>query len=333
MLRPVCNIKIGLQDFDFVTEGSIVTSWKLFTDTAEITLPHKFKKNDKVIFVGEDNLFKKGDAVTIEAGYFPVKNHLFEGYVTGVKPGIPTTIKMQDPTYLLKQNNLTLSFKSVTLKELITACLSAAKEKSKGYVLEGLNKITVETVEAKLGAFRITNVNIVNVLEELKKTYALTSYMRGHILYVGLAYNGNGKKVKLEFYKDILNDENLEYLKEEDRPIKVKAISMLENNTKIEIELGDPNGEQRTITKYNLSEAQLKEVATREISRLRYEGFSGNFTTFLHTPLYHGDEIEIIDRKTPERNGVYLVEAAEYQIGINGYFQTITLGVRIDARN
>lgn len=333
MLRPTCKISIGKETFGFVTECSIASSWKLYTDTAEMTLPHKFKKDDKVIFVGENNIFKKGDAVLIEAGYFPDKTKVFEGYVSGVKPGLPTSISMEDAAYLLKQNNITLSFKEVTLKQLLTACIEEAKKTATGYVLEGLNRLTVEAIDAKLGAFRLTNVNMINVLEELKKTYALTSYVRGNVLYVGLAYYGNGKKAAFSFRKNILNDENLEYLKEEDRRIKVKAVSMLENNTKIEVEVGDPSGEQRTITKYNLTEKELKEVAEREISRLRYEGFSGTFTTFLSPVMEHGDEVELIDPVTPERNGVYLVEAVEINIGINGYFQTITLGARTDARN
>jgi len=47
----------------------------------------------------------------------------------------------------------------------------------------------------------------------------------------------------------------------------------------------------------------------------------------------HGDEVELIDPKTPERNGVYLVEAVSYPVGVSGYFQNITLGPRINARN
>lgn len=332
MLRPFCNIIIGKNNFDFVTNASFSTSWKLYTDTGEIILPHKFKKDGKVVFVGEDNIFKKGDAVEVRAGYFPTKALLFEGYVTSVKPAVPVEIKVEDAAWLLKQNNLTLSFKKTTLKELITACLSEAKSKASGFVLEGLNKIKIEAVDANLGAFRLTNVNIVNILEELKKTYALTSFFRGHTLYIGLAYNAGGARAVFEFEGKGINaiiEGDLEYLKEDETAIKVKAISMLENNTKIEIEVGDPNGEQRTITKYNLTESELKDVATREIDRLRYEGFRGSFKTFLTPVIYHGDEIEITDPKTPERNGVYLAEAIDYEIGVNGYFQVIKLGVKV----
>lgn len=334
MLRPVCTISIGEEEFDFVTTANFNSSWKLFTDTGNLTLPNKFKKDDKVLFVGEDNLFKKGDKVKVEAGYFPTKETIFEGYVKGVKPALPVEILVEDAAWLLKQNNITLSFEKVNLEELLTESLNKAKEKATGYILEGLNQINLKVVEANLGAFRITNVNITNVLEELKKTYKLTSFFRGYDLYVGLAYYGDGKRAAFEFESKGVNaiiTENLEYLKEEDTVIKVKAVSILENNQKIEVEVGDPSGEQRTITKYNLTEDELKEAATREIDRLRYEGFRGSFSTFLSPVMYHGDEVELIDPKTPERNGVYLIEAVDYEIGVNGYFQTIKLGAKISA--
>lgn len=328
MLRPFCHIKIGENEFDFVSEGTFSTSWRLFTDTGEITLPHKFKKENKVIFVGENNFFKKGDSVEIEAGYFPNKEQIFEGYLSAIKPAIPVQLKFEDAAWLLKQTNITVSFEKVTLSELLTKCLSLAKEKAAGYVLEGLNKLKIEAIEANLGTFRITNVNITQVLEELRKTYALRSFFRGHTLYVGLAYYGDGNKATFEFEKNIIEDD-LEYLKEDDLVFKVKAVSMLENNTKIETEVGDPNGEQRTITKYNLTLTELKAAAEREVERLRYEGFRGKFKTFLEPIVRHGDEVEIIDPRTPEKNGVYLVEQVEYEIGINGYFQTIKLGAKI----
>jgi hypothetical protein len=145
-----------------------------------------------------------------------------------------------------------------------------------------------------------------------------------------LAYYATGKRAKLIFQEDIIEDD-LEYLKRDELTFKVKAISMLENNKKIEIEVGDPSGEQRTITKYNLSKEELKKVAEREIETLRYEGFRGKFKTFLQPVMYHGDEIELIDKDLPERNGVYLIEGVDYEIGVSGYFQIITLGAKISA--
>lgn len=328
MLRPVIDIKIGENQFNFVTDCKVATSWKTFTDTGLLTLPHKFKRGDRVIYAGENNFFKKGDPVSISAGYYPNKTPIFEGYVAGVKPSIPVEIKLEDPAFLLKQTNLTLSFEKVDLRTLLRDSIEEAKKKASGYILDGLNKIKIEAISADLGAFRLTNVNIVQVLEELKKTYALTSYFRGHTLYVGLAYYATGKRAKFEFQKNII-DSSLEYLKEDEITFKIKAISILENNKKIEVEVGDPSGETRTITKYNLSEGELKKAAEREIDRLRYEGFRGSFFTFFEPTVFHGDEAEIIDKKYPEKNGVYLIEAVEYETGVNGYFQTVHLGAKI----
>lgn len=331
MLRPFCKINIGDNEFDFVTGCDLDSSWKEYTDKGRLTIPHRLKENGKVIFIGEDNFFNKGDSMTLSAGYYPKITKIFDGYVSKIIPSIPVTIEFEDAAYLLKQTNLTLSFESVTLSELMEAVLKEAIEKSTGYVKEGLKLIELDVVDAALGAFRLTNVNITNILEELKKTYALTSYFRGHTLHVGLAYTIEDRtRHVFRFQEDIIDDgANLEYLKEDDVLFKVKAVSMLENNKKIEIEVGDPNGEQRTITKYNLNEKDLREAAEREAENLRYEGFRGSIQVFFDPVVFHGDEIEIIDSLRPERNGVYLAESVAYTFGINGYFQEINLGAKV----
>jgi hypothetical protein len=327
MYRPVIQINIGKNDFDFVTAGDFSSSWQTFTDTGVLVLPHKFVKNKKTIYAG-DGVFKKGDPVRIKAGYFPKKELVFEGYVAGIKPSIPVEIALADAAFLLKQVTITLSFESISLKDLLSACLSEAIGKSTGYVREGLKRVKIEAADAQLGAFRITRVNMVQVLEQLKKTYALTSYFRGHDLFVGLAYNLGGKREKLTFYKDIISDD-LEYLKADDIRIKIKAISLLESGGKIEVDAGDPDGDTRTLFKYNVSERELKAMAEREASRFRFDGFRGSITTFLTVVFKHGDEVELVDPKIPERDGIYLIEAVDIEVGVNGYFQTLKLGAKI----
>ena len=336
MLRPVCTINIGENTFDFVTEASFSSSWRLFTDTGEMTLPHKFTRDGKVVFVGDNNIFKKGDFVEVFAGYFPNKQKIYEGYLTKVKPSIPVELTFEDAAWLLKQTNITIAFEKVTLKELLRACLDEAISKADDTLRDKLVKVKFEAVDAVLGTFRITNVNLVQVLEELQKTYGLTSYFRGHTLYVGLAYNAGGKKHVFTFPSSgeiprlgLIISDDLEYLKEDEKRFKIKAISMLEDNTKIEVEVGDPSGETRTITKYNLNEKDLREAATREAARLRYEGYRGTFYTFLEPFVKHGDEIELISPEQPEKNGVYYAEANDPEIGVNGSFQTIKLGAKV----
>ena len=328
MKRPAAEITIGENSFGFCTALDFSTSWKTLTDAGSLILPNKFIKENKPVFVGENNIFKKGDPITISAGYLPNMEQIFEGYITKVKPSIPVEISFEDPAFLLKQNNLTLSYENITLSELLFNCIEEAKKSADGYILEGLKKIKIEAIEANLGGFRLTNVNITQVLQELKKTYALRSFFRGFTLYVGLAYYGGGREEVFEFQRNII-EHDLEYLKEDETAIKVKAISIQADNTKIETEIGDPQGEQRTITKYNLTLEELKKAAEREIELLRYEGYRGKFSTFFEPFVTHGDIINIIDKKKPEKDGFYRVESVDYTLGVDGYFQDITLGIKV----
>ena len=60
-----------------------------------------------------------------------------------------------------------------------------------------------------------------------------------------------------------------------------------------------------------------------------YNGFYGKFTTFGEPFVRHGDRINIIDKKNPEKNGVYFAKSVEYPFGWGGYFQEIELGARV----
>ena len=63
---------------------------------------------------------------------------------------------------------------------------------------------------------------------------------------------------------------------EKDKSLKVKAISILKDNKKLEVEVGDTEGELRTLHFYKVtSEAKLKELAKAKMSTLKYTGFKG----------------------------------------------------------
>jgi hypothetical protein len=334
MLRPWIKIQIGKESFSYITDGEVSSSWKKFTDTARLVLPSKVKKDGKTIFIGQNNLFNKGDFTTISVGYYPNIEQIFEGYLTKITPKDVTEMEFEDPSWILKQTNLTISFKNISLEDLLTKCLEESIKKASPEIKAGLQKVKIKTIGANFPAFRLTNVNIIQVLDELKKTYSLTSFFRNQTLYCGLAYNADGKKHTFEFQKNILDGDQLEYKKEDDVKIKVKVISMLATNKKIEVETGDYEGEQRSIFVYNISDkAELKNIGDREIKKLKYEGFFGTFDTFIEPIVKHGDEIEIIDPKHPERNGIYYAEAVNPYFGVGGYFQTITLGAKISVSN
>ena len=299
--------------FTYVNEITIKSTWKEFTDTAEITIPKNTTKNGKPLVAGLNSLFSRGDKVKIELGYFPKLETYFTGYISKIELNTPIKLYCENEMYLLKKNTITKSYKSVTLDGL----LSDIVDKS----------IKISTPkQTTLGAFRIKNVTPLQVLGEIKSTYGMEGFFKNGTLYVGLMYIPEFSKVFNITHERNVIDSSLEWQNEEDVKIKVKAISMKPDNTKIEIEVGDADGEQRTAHYFNLTESQLRDIATREISKFKFTGFRGSFTTFGNSKISHGDIINLRSKKLSEQNGTYFVDAVETSFGQGGFRQRVELG-------
>lgn len=314
MLRPTAKITIGSLAFDFINSLEIVSNWKNLTDRGSLLIPKKLSRNGETIVVGSSGLFKRGDKVEIELGYFPDAMAVFSGYISKIVPDSPFRIEFEDDAYLFKQNSITYSEKDLTLKKL----------------LEDLCPIPFESVDANLGSFRITRANFAEVLLELKKTYGLVSWIREGVLYCGLAYWPEGSEEhELNFQQNII-DHSLEYRREDDVKIKIKAISMLDDNQKLEVEVGDPEGAQRTLTFFGLNESDLEKTAERELPKFKFEGYRGDLLTFGAPRVRHGDTIHLTDDKVPEREGSYLVDEVVTSQSVSGGFrQRIKLGSKV----
>jgi len=296
---------------DFVNDISIKSTWKEFVDTCEIKFPKKITKAGTPIVVGLNSIFKRGDKIKIELGYYPKLETYFNGYISAIETGSPLTLKCENEMFILKQSTLTKSYKSINLNVLIPEIVSDFK---------------TEVVDAELGSLRLTKVTPLQVLEEIKKTYSIEAFFKDSILYCGLIYVPKLTKVfNITFEQNII-DNALDWQNEDDIKIKLKAISMKPDNSKIEIEVGDPDGETRTAHYYNLNEQQLKDIATREIGKFRFTGFRGGFTTFGNQKISHGDIINLRSEKFPEQNGYYFVDGVTTNFGMNGFRQVVELG-------
>jgi hypothetical protein len=312
MPRPRSAITItDKYRFTFVTECSISSSWKNLTDTATLSFPQRIEKEGESIFAGSNPIFKKGDIVKIDLGYYPTIKNVFEGYISKIEPTSPVVIQCEDEAYKLKQESFNLSYKSVTLNKLLT---------------DILGDIEFDAVSADLGAFRITNATAAQVLQELKKVYLMDIFFKGSKLYVGRQYIEElSTEHEIIFERNII-EHQLQYTKEEDIKIKVKAVSMLPNNKKIEVVEGDETGETRTAYFYGLNEKELREAAQREIPKLKFTGYRGGFTTFGAPQIKHGDVVSLKSYKFPERDGKYFVDEVETRFGQSGFRQIVKLG-------
>ena len=339
MLKLNSKIIIGDYSFDFVTEISIDSTWEHLTDKATITIPRSISFEGRPIVAGNNSLLKRGDKVEINIGYDGQYTKVFVGYISNIKPNLPLEIECEDKMWKLKQKIIkNKSWRQVDLKELIAYITegTGVKYKLLGDVKLTESEGTISKSEKsklyknpELPQFRINNATAAQVLDYLRKDYNLHSFFRDEILYVGLAYYPPLRKDHVFKFQENIIEHNLIYKRDDDAKLKVKAISISPTNGRTTVEVGDPDGDLRTLHYYGLSETELKRIAEDEIERLKYEGYYGTFTTFAEPVVNHGDAVILIDNKLPEREGIYLVKKVKSTFGINGGRQVIELERKI----
>jgi hypothetical protein len=324
MYRLTTKITLGNYSFNFCNEVEIESSWQDLTDTATIIIPKQLTADNKPVVNGTEAVFKVGDMVQFELGYEFQNDTVFQGYISDIKPKIPLEIKCEDAMWLLKQNSFKKTFKAVTVKELVS------------YITRGL-KAPVEAVfsfpDMQLGKFRINNATGAQVLEELRKTYGILSFFRESKLYVGFAYSHTDTNyrniIPLQFTPNVIADD-LIYKDKNNQKIKIKAISIHQDNKQEEYETGDGDGQLVPVFTYNKSHADLKKLADNMLSIYKVDGFQGKLTTFGKPFIRQGDAVELRDYKLPERNGTYLIKKVVRTFGQGGYRQELELDRRIN---
>lgn len=321
MINPCMDIQIGEWAFTYGVNVEIEQDISTLTDTCTITVPRKAEWEGKQIALGDDPVLKRGDKVIVKLGYNQQYKTRFIGFVKEVKSGVPVQIICEDSMFRLKQNSLTLAYKGVSLQQLVADIVPA-----------GIKYKVVSDKPVYIGQWRITKASAAKVLEELKSKYNIYSYFRNittngvteSVLYVGLAYWVDHRKEEVfQFGQNIIDAKNMVYRRKEDIKLKAKAISWTRDNKKIEVEVGDPEGEQRTVHAYGLTKQQLEVYAAAELERYKYTGYTGDFTTFGEPAVEKGDVVYLVGNKYhPE--GKYLIKKVRIAHGVNGYRQIIT---------
>ncbi len=309
MLRLSSKIVIGDIGFTGVNSVSIESSWENLTDTCKITIPKNVSWQSKNI----TQIIKRGDKVSVSIGYNGENIEVFQGYVRDVNEKIPCEIVCEDAMFLLKKGNHDKIYKSVNTERLIKDIVGVT--------------VPYEVVaNATLGDYRVKNATAAKVLEHLRSNYFIKSFFRKGTLYVGLAYIKALQRVhQFDFSKNIFPEHSLEYKRKEDVSLSLKGVIMYSNNKKQQVKEGDEYGEQRTFHYYNRPKSEVRKSLKEHLERLKYTGFYGSFTTFGVPQVFHGDIVELHDKKHPERDGKYLVKKVSSNFGSDGYHQTIEL--------
>lgn len=299
--------------FNFVNAVEITRDTEKLTTEAKITMPKKVKwdKADKIPV-------KRGDSVKISLGYDDNLQTAFVGYVRDVGFKTPIVITCEDEMFKLKQMpTKKKAYRSVSLETLL-------KDQGISYRLNIMG-------EQALGAYRVTADTVAALLGKLSEQ-GIRSFFRyengAPVLYCGVLFERDTRPAQVfKTGLNIISDQSLQQQKAENMRLRVKAVSLMPDNKKIKVEVGDADGEHHTLHTYNKTESELKAWAEQEIKRLKRDGLTGSFTTFGHTLVDCLDAIGIVIDGV--KSGVYQVKKNIVKYGDGGYRQEITLGLRV----
>lgn len=379
MMRCVTEIKFKASPeskrdlqftFNFVNEFEFSDSWVDLTNQAKITLPkniYVIDKNGNKLNLGGtepnkliDNLFRRGDSVSINYGYYTYENGnevldmpenpIFEGFITSVGSKRPIVLECEDNMWLLKQIPCKPQVwpKEKSVEDLLKSLLQGTD-----FTVNGLTKTTV-------GDLVIQDETVAQLLARLQKDFHFEAYFKGNELRIGsqVYIEDEAKTFTFEFQKNIISDE-LVFQRKDD--VKLSAICESVNTvdggknkkgqTKTKEERltvlvyydktgvaqykekkkgedlpENVEGERRKLFYPNVKSAKdLFEKGKAELEKYYYTGFKGKFTTFAIPYVQMGDNVIIKDKLMPDRDGKYKVKSVNYTGGINGHRQIIEL--------
>lgn len=318
MFRLSAKVEIsgeaGSWTFEKITSCEIERDADALTATCKLTLPRKVKWQGQT-----SNPIRRGDKIKVWLGYDDDLELAFVGYV--LRKGFKTPIEIfcEDEMFMLKQKPcVKKAYKSVDIQTLLS-------DQNLGYDIKVLG-------EQSIGQYRTNFETVAELLAHLKEN-SIRTFFRSEdgkpVLYCGVLFDhGTELRQVFETGVNIISDSSLDEQKAEDVKIKLKVVSLQpDNKKKIKVEVGDADGERRTLHCYGKTEAEAKAWGEQELERLKRDGLTGSFQTFGHMLL---DRLDIMGIKIDgERKGKYQIQKNTITYGSSGFRQDITLGPRV----
>lgn len=315
----VFNYKIKIGNYIFGNKNKalssleINSSWKALGDTCTIKLGNLKKQLN--------NAIKVGDEIEVYLGYKNKPLNLeFKGFVTEIKPNQPFEIFCKDYVWLLERKYVSKAWATANLVNVIRELVPTAN-------------ISKQVPKILLSPYRIDKATLAQSLKKIRDDFGLVAYFRQDILFVGLAYGevveGNPRFVLNSKQSNVTKNTDLVFKSKDDVRIKIKAVSYLPKNKKIEVEAGDIDGETRTfISEVPISDkAILKARAEREVEKYKYSGYKGDITTFGIPFCIHSQICEIVDTQYLERSGKYFIDKVVTTVSkSDGFKRKVSLG-------
>lgn len=296
-----------------VTAVEITRDTEKLTDECRITLPKKVKWD------GESDIpVRRGDMVSVSLGYDGELQAAFSGYVRDVGFKTPIVLVCEDEMFRLKQQPAQKkAYRNVDLETLL-------KDQGIGCGIRVFG-------EQRLGQYRVTADTVASLLGKLQQQ-GIRSFFRTEdgqpVLYCGVLFERETSPSQVfATGLNIIDDQSLEQQQAGTMRLRVKAVSLMPDNKKVKVEVGDADGELRVLHTYNKTESELKAWAEQEVKRLKRDGLTGSFKTFGYRLV---DKLDVIGMKIDgEKKGCYQVKKNVIKYDTGGFRQEITLGYRV----
>ncbi len=296
------DIRIGTSKVQGFARLEIVKSAESLSDVATLDLPAT-RANVPVQI--EDKI-KRGDRCVIALGYDGDNNTEFTGYVRSISLNEPIKVEMEDEIFLMRRPVNDKLLKAVSVKQVLA------------YVVEQINAALPGSVQPfslvsdvegfKFDKFLIRQATGYQVLEKLKQDTGLALYCRGSELHCHLLYTERRGVVGYDFGRNIMAGHSLEYTRAQDTKLQVHAIGRSRDNATVEVTVGTPGGEVRTLKRPNVSDRTTLEVMAKEqLKRYAYDGYKGKFNAWLKPYVEHGGTAVLTDPDFPDRKGRFYV--------------------------
>lgn len=310
------DIAIGAYKVKTLTEVKITTSVLNLSDTATITMPGQYLNTWRKI---EDKVHV-GDAVTIKLGYDNDLETEFTGYLKRIsRDNNALVLECEDALWLTNKTVADMEYKSISLKELLTAVLAQVDP-----------EMTVEcdydfTYE-KMVVFKSTALDVLKKVHEDTKA---NIWFEGKTLHVHPVYQqAKGDKPVIYDTEVNVQSNELKWKDATDRKVMVEVKYVKPNGELSKQEYGVNGGEKVTRYVEASNEEDLKKAAENEYNLWNYSGYEGSLTGWLVPVVKAGGSVRLRDKKRPEE-GVYYVTGVEIEFGRNGAKRKVTLGRKL----
>lgn len=309
------TLVVGNYRINQIETAKITKSISTLSDHASIELPKTISRiSGSEERVSLDSVINKGDFLTLDLGYQNVQTYReFEGFVKDVKIGNKLTVECEDANYLLKRTTIEKSWKTTTLKEVVSYMVDQVNIDNPDYTIT----LSAKVPDIALKNYEVDNISVSQALHLVEEELGMVSYFRGFELYTGLQFTDTQSDVNINLAHNVISH-SLKKITEEDSKMSLKAIALLPNNKQLTVTVPESKDTHQLRTKIytNIDTLEeLKTVALEDLKTLRFNGLKGSLKTFLIPQVTHGDVVNIGDPLYKLLDGNYVVSKVVTTLG------------------